>query len=300
MPAAAGALRAPEAESAIPPSSRASIDAAVDTLRSRKVAWASLPLLEKIDLLRRTRKTFAAVAEAWVAACQRAEDIPGDSPRGSEEWIAGPYFVLRNLRLLQESLTSLSVHGAPRIPGPVRQRPDGRTTAAGLPRRPLRPPLLPRRHRRGVDAARRDAGDARPPPGRRLPRGAAARQGGAGAVGRQRLVDRADGRALQAVRRQRGGGVQDEPRQRLPRAAARARPAAAGRGRLPARRLRRRRGGRLPLRAPAGRQHPHHRLGQDLRRHRLRHRRRGSAAQGGGASRVSTSRSPPSSATSAR
>ncbi|HET9766390.1 MAG TPA: aldehyde dehydrogenase family protein [Thermoanaerobaculia bacterium] len=132
-PTAAGALRAPEAESAIPPSSRASIDAAVDTLRSRKVAWASLPLLEKIDLLRRLRKSFAAVAEAWVAACQRAEGIPGDSPRGSEEWIAGPYFVLRNLRLLQASLTSLSVHGAPRIPGPVRQRPDGRTTAEVFP-----------------------------------------------------------------------------------------------------------------------------------------------------------------------
>lgn len=133
MSAAAGALRAPEAESAIPPSSRAAIDAAVDTLRTRKVAWASLPLLEKIDLLRRLRKSFAAVAEEWVAACQRAEGIPGDSPRGSEEWIAGPYFVIRNLRLLQESLIGISVHGAPRIPGPVRQRPDGRTVAQVFP-----------------------------------------------------------------------------------------------------------------------------------------------------------------------
>jgi hypothetical protein len=90
LPVAAGALRAPEAESAIPPSSRAAIDAAVETLRSRKVAWASLPLLEKIDLLRQLRQSFAAVAEEWVAACQRAEGIPGDSPRGSEEGLAAP------------------------------------------------------------------------------------------------------------------------------------------------------------------------------------------------------------------
>ncbi|HXT21336.1 MAG TPA: aldehyde dehydrogenase family protein, partial [Thermoanaerobaculia bacterium] len=133
MSVALGALRAPEPTSAIPPSSRASIDAAVETLRSRKVAWASLPLLEKIDLLRRLRKSFATVVDEWVAACQRAEGIPGDSPRGAEEWIAGPYFVLRNIRLLQESLTSISVSGTPRIPGPVRQRPDGRTTAEVFP-----------------------------------------------------------------------------------------------------------------------------------------------------------------------
>ncbi|HXT22409.1 MAG TPA: aldehyde dehydrogenase family protein [Thermoanaerobaculia bacterium] len=133
MSGAVGALSAPEAASAIPPSSRAAIDAAVDTLRSRKVAWASLPLLEKIDLLRQLRKTFAAVAEEWVAACQRAEGIPGDSPRGAEEWVAGPYFVIRNLRLLQESLVGISVKGAPRLPGPVHQRPDGRTVAQVFP-----------------------------------------------------------------------------------------------------------------------------------------------------------------------
>ncbi|HEV8241210.1 MAG TPA: aldehyde dehydrogenase family protein, partial [Thermoanaerobaculia bacterium] len=129
----AGALRAPEPESAIPPSSRAAIDAAVETLRARKVAWASLPLLEKIDLMRRLRRSFAAVADEWVAACQRAEDIPGDSPRGSEEWIAGPYFVVRNLRLLQESLIGISVHGAPRIPGPLRRSAAGRTVAQVFP-----------------------------------------------------------------------------------------------------------------------------------------------------------------------
>lgn len=133
MSVATGALRTSEPDSAFPPSSRPAIDAALETLRSRKVAWVSLPLLEKIDLLRALRKSFAAVADEWVAACQRAEGLAADEPRAGEEWIAGPYFVLRNLRLLQASLTSLSVHGAPRIPGPVRRLADGRAAAQVFP-----------------------------------------------------------------------------------------------------------------------------------------------------------------------
>jgi len=133
VPSAAGALRTPEIESAFPASSRQAIDGALETLRGRKVAWAAMPLLEKIDLLRELRRSFAGIADAWVAACQRAEGLPSDEARGGEEWIAGPYFVLRNLRLLQQSLTSISVHGAPRIPGPVRRLEDGRATAQVFP-----------------------------------------------------------------------------------------------------------------------------------------------------------------------
>lgn len=130
---AAGAIAPPEPESPFPPSSRAAMDSALATLRSRKVIWASLPLLEKIDLLRQLRRSFHAVAEEWVAACQRGEGLRPDDPRGAEEWIAGPYFVLRNLRLLQASLRSLSVFGAPRIPGPVRELPGDRAAAQIFP-----------------------------------------------------------------------------------------------------------------------------------------------------------------------
>jgi len=130
---AAGALRTPEPESAFPSSSRPAIDAALETLRARRLAWATMPLLEKIELVRQLRRSFAAVAEEWVAACQQAEGLSASDPRAGEEWIAGPYFVLRNLRLLQASLISISVSGAPRIPGEVTQRPDGRTVAQVFP-----------------------------------------------------------------------------------------------------------------------------------------------------------------------
>ena len=131
--AVAGALLTREPESLIPPSSRAAIDAALDTLRSRKVIWAALPLLEKIDLLRELRRSFREVADQWVAACLQAEGLSASDPRSGEEWIVGPYFVQRNLRLLQESLVGISLHGAPRVPGPVRALPDGRAAARVFP-----------------------------------------------------------------------------------------------------------------------------------------------------------------------
>ena len=131
--AVTGALLTSEAESLLPPSSREAMDAAVATLRSRKVIWATLPLLEKIDLVRQLRRSFQEVAEEWVAACQRAEGLSPENPRSGEEWIVGPYFVQRNLRLLQESLVGISLHGAPRIPGPVRALPDGRAAAQVFP-----------------------------------------------------------------------------------------------------------------------------------------------------------------------
>src|SRR5262245_21312928 len=98
-PPASGAMPAREPESAIPASSRAAIDAALETLRGRKVAWAALPVLEKIDLLRALRRSFADVAAEWAAACQRAEGLDAATPTAGEEWITGPYVVLRNLRL---------------------------------------------------------------------------------------------------------------------------------------------------------------------------------------------------------
>lgn len=133
MAVVTGALRSPEPESAIPPTSRQALDAAVETLRSRKVVWAAMPLLDKIAMLRELRRSFAAIAEEWVAACQQAEGLSPDEPRAGEEWIAGPYLVLRNLRLLHASLRSMSVFGSPRIPGPVRRLPDGRAAAQVVP-----------------------------------------------------------------------------------------------------------------------------------------------------------------------
>lgn len=117
----------------IPASSTAAIEAALDTLRQRRSDWAGLPILERIDLLRKTRRSFAEVADEWVAACIEAEGQPEDEGRLGEEWLVGPYFILRNLRLLQIVLRNLSVAGHPRVPGPVKTLPDGKVSAQVFP-----------------------------------------------------------------------------------------------------------------------------------------------------------------------
>ena len=51
-----------------------------------------------------------------------------------EEALVGPYFILRNLRLLRESLLDVETHGRPRIPGGVRTRqsPQGEQAVARI------------------------------------------------------------------------------------------------------------------------------------------------------------------------
>ena len=64
---------------------------------------------------------------------REAEGIPADSPTAGEEWLAGPYFILRNLKLLDGALEETERHGQPRIPGPVSTREDGQVVARVFP-----------------------------------------------------------------------------------------------------------------------------------------------------------------------
>lgn len=112
-------------------STRAGIDAALATLSQKKAEWASLPIRDLRAILGELIKDFAAVAERWVAASVAAKGL--DVAKAGEEWLAGPYFVVRNLRLLDGALTDIEKRGAPRIPGSVRRRSDGQVTARIFP-----------------------------------------------------------------------------------------------------------------------------------------------------------------------
>lgn len=128
-----GAMISRPAEPRMPTSSRGAIDAAVETLRHRRSIWVNMPVLDLIEMVRKLRSSFADVAEEWAHACMRAEGLSPGSPASGEEWIAGPYLVLRNLRLLQSSLRNISVVGRPRIPGSVRTLPNGQVAAEVVP-----------------------------------------------------------------------------------------------------------------------------------------------------------------------
>jgi acyl-CoA reductase-like NAD-dependent aldehyde dehydrogenase len=109
------------------------MDAAIATLQAQKDAWVALPVPERVRLLDRLIAGFHALSDRWVAACLQAKGVAANSTIAAEEWVAGPYAVLVELRQLRQSLADIARSGAPRIPGPVTTRPDGQVVAQVFP-----------------------------------------------------------------------------------------------------------------------------------------------------------------------
>jgi acyl-CoA reductase-like NAD-dependent aldehyde dehydrogenase len=108
----------------VPPTSQPDLDAAITALREKTRVWTAVTVRERIDLLAELTRSFLQVADRWAAACIEAEGL--DPVHGvAEEALVGPYFVLRNLRLLRVALQDVEKHGRPRIPGSVRTLPSG-------------------------------------------------------------------------------------------------------------------------------------------------------------------------------
>ncbi len=108
----------------VPPTPQASLDAAVAALQEKARAWTAIPVRERIALLEELTRSFLQVADRWAAACIHAEGL--DPVHGvAEEALVGPYFILRNLRLLRIALQDVEKHGRPRIPGSVRTLANG-------------------------------------------------------------------------------------------------------------------------------------------------------------------------------
>ena len=126
-----GIPRHSEARSAIPATSRARMDAAIGILAARRRAWSGIGPAERVAILDGLLADFAAVSEDWVAASLLHKGLEPEMPASGEEWVAGPFIVLRNIRLLRDALADIAARGAPRIPGPVWTRSDG-SVAAGV------------------------------------------------------------------------------------------------------------------------------------------------------------------------
>ncbi|MCH9647134.1 MAG: aldehyde dehydrogenase family protein [Deltaproteobacteria bacterium] len=116
-----------------PPSTRSELDAAVEALQSRKATWAITGIVERLILLEEMINGFSEISAQWSAASCAGESLPLGTPQSGEEWVAGPYLILRNLRLLRDSLVDIRDHGQPRIPGPIKTRPNGQVTAQVFP-----------------------------------------------------------------------------------------------------------------------------------------------------------------------
>ena len=126
-------VAAPSSTSLFPASTRAVMDADVAELQARKKAWTEVSVRARIGLIDDLTQGVLAIADRWAAACIEAERIDPESPAAGEEALVGPYFILRNLRLLRKSLSDIETHGRPRIPGPVRTLPNGQVAARIFP-----------------------------------------------------------------------------------------------------------------------------------------------------------------------
>ena len=110
---AAPALRstAPPAPSTPPPSNARRLDEAVARTRDGAARLLTLSLDQRVALARAMQAGYLAVARDSVHAACAAKRIPLDTPLEGEEWTLGPWFVVRQLRLLQESLLAIKHTG---------------------------------------------------------------------------------------------------------------------------------------------------------------------------------------------
>jgi acyl-CoA reductase-like NAD-dependent aldehyde dehydrogenase len=105
--------------------STAELDRAVADVAERRRAFARLPVVDKLALLREMLPLLSAVTRDWVRAACQAKGIAVDSPTAGEEWLAGPAPTARNIRLLIESLSHVSRSGRPPLGRRARTRSDG-------------------------------------------------------------------------------------------------------------------------------------------------------------------------------
>jgi acyl-CoA reductase-like NAD-dependent aldehyde dehydrogenase len=117
---------------AVHPTEQRALDEATARLREAAPGFARLGIPERIELARSMQAGYLGVAERMVAAGCVAKGLQADTPAAAEEWVTGPWAVVRHLRLVAESLTSLQRTGNTPI-GKVRQTADDRLAVQVFP-----------------------------------------------------------------------------------------------------------------------------------------------------------------------
>lgn len=108
------------------PTAPEEIDRAIARLHERKDCWARTSDRDRAGLVRRVLERTAAIAPEMVRVACDAKRIAFDAPVAADEWLAGPYAIVRHLRAL---LGDLEARGAKRessLPAAAfRNRDDG-------------------------------------------------------------------------------------------------------------------------------------------------------------------------------
>ena len=115
----------PAPAAAVPATSLADVDAAIDRLYAKKDAWLAVALADRAKLLDRCIESIVAVSGRWAEVGARIKGLAAEDVLAGEEWLAGIMPTVRNARLLAEALRE----GGARKPPLVRTRPDGQVVA---------------------------------------------------------------------------------------------------------------------------------------------------------------------------
>src|ERR1700683_2483176 len=115
-----------------PPSSQSQMAAAIARLREAAKTFAKLSLEQRIVLVNAMQQGALQVDNRMVQAGCKAKGIKLGTPEEAEEWSTGPWGVVRQLRLIRESLAALKHSGNTPI-GPVGRTIDGRLSVRLFP-----------------------------------------------------------------------------------------------------------------------------------------------------------------------
>ncbi len=117
------------------PSTTAYLDKALQELNENKNRWVCVDVKTRIGLLRKCQESTLSVAEDMVRAACQAKGIDFNSATSSEEWLGGPMTILRNVRLLIDSLEQIEKIGHPFLSKhKIKQVSDGRVAVEVFPR----------------------------------------------------------------------------------------------------------------------------------------------------------------------
>ncbi|HEX6406751.1 MAG TPA: aldehyde dehydrogenase family protein [Gemmatimonadales bacterium] len=108
------------------------LEAAVTRLRENARRFTRLSLEDRAQLARSMQAGYLRIARPSVEAACAAKGIPLGTPLEGEEWTLGPWFVVRHLRLIRQSLLSLRHTGNTPI-GPVGRTADQRLAVQVFP-----------------------------------------------------------------------------------------------------------------------------------------------------------------------
>jgi hypothetical protein len=118
------------------PTTQSQLDRVVARLKDGSRKFVNLSIDQRLQLARSMQAGYLQVAEQSVQAACAAKGIPLGSSLEGEEWTLGPWFVVRHLRLIRESLASIKATGNTKV-GKLGRTADQRLTVQVFPAGPI-------------------------------------------------------------------------------------------------------------------------------------------------------------------